>query len=108
MISASPSSPFLRDGQPLPGAFGGNLARVTCNALSTRTGHFLFVSEQFEKLAAQIGNAGRVSPPGSPASGAAGGRGSTHPPRLPSIKVNHVAHVFVSLSETKFTAECVA
>jgi hypothetical protein len=31
-----------RDGQLHPGVIGGNLARVTCNALSSQTGLFLF------------------------------------------------------------------
>lgn len=42
MNTTSPSSPDLRDGQPLPGAFGGNLARVLSDAPSASAGHFLF------------------------------------------------------------------
>lgn len=115
MISpASPSAPISSlDGQLLPGAIGGNLARVTCNALSSQTGHFLFL-EQPQQFGAQYTDAGRVYLL-SPASAGAVSRGfpSSHPPRpfhfvLP--KVNHITHreapIFVD--ETKFTRSAFA
>jgi hypothetical protein len=90
----------------LPGS-GGNLARVTCNALSSQTGHFLF-SEQLQQLAAQFTNAGGVSSFSPTSAGAASNRRALMSAKsrpLPFSEVNHVAHVRLSLCETKFTTE---
>lgn len=97
MNSAMLSSPRLRVSKPFPGA-GGNLARVTCNALSSQTGRFLFSLQQPQKFGAQFTNAGGVfsfSPySAGAASRQAGSLAKSRP--LPFSKVNHVAHNCVS------------
>jgi hypothetical protein len=102
------SAPFRRfprsfgDGKLLPGVRGGNLARVTCNALSTRTGHFLFVSKQLKKLLRQITNAGGVSSFSPTSAGAASNRRAlmSAKSRPHVIQVDHVAHVVLLPSFT--------
>jgi hypothetical protein len=94
----------------LPGS-GGNLARVTCNALSTRTGHFLFMSKQLQKLLRQITNAGGVSSFSPTSAGAASNRRALMSAKsrpLPFSEVNYVAHVRLSFCETKFNRSAVA
>jgi hypothetical protein len=82
------------NGKLLPGVRGGNLARVTCNALSSQTGHFLFSLKQPQKFGAQFTNAGRGSSPSSTSAGAAFYRRAlmSAKSRPHVIQVNHVAH----------------
>jgi hypothetical protein len=108
MKSARLSPPHSsRDNPLLPGAYSGNLARVLFGAPSASAGHLSFMSEQFKKLLRQITNAGGVSsfPPTS--AGAASNRRAlmSAKSRPHVIQVNHIAHVCVSLCETKFTTE---
>jgi len=102
------------DGKLLPGVRGGNLARVISNALSSQTGHFLFMSEQFQKLLRQITDTGRVAMfPGSASAPAAPPHGSVSrrvPQALSFVlpEVNHVAHFPVSRCETLFNRSAFA
>jgi hypothetical protein len=90
------------NGKLLPGVRGGNLARVTCNALSSQTGHFLFSLKQPQKFGAQFTNAGGVfslSPySAGAASRQAGSLAKSRP--LPFSEVNYVAHVVLLPSFT--------
>jgi hypothetical protein len=86
----------------LPGS-GGNLARVTCNALSSQTGHFLFSLKQPQKFGAQFTNAGGVSSFSPTSAGAASNRRALMSARsrpLPFSEVNHVAHIILLSSFT--------
>ena len=109
MISpASPSAPTSSlDGQLLPGAIGGNLARVTCNALSSQTGHLLFkVTQRVEKLLREHGSGDPSLREGSTARAALTGarRNAAKSLSLPFHHVDHFTHrgapIFVD--ETKF------
>lgn len=87
---------------------GGNLARVTCNALSSQTGHFLFRRvEQPSQLRAQIQSGGQVfvsrhlTSTGAAQTVALPDRSKPLP--SPFIQVNHVAHVSVSRCEPIIT-----
>ena len=88
----------------LPGS-GGNLARVTCNALSSQTGHLLFSLKQPQEFGAQFTNAGGVSSFSPTSAGAASNRRAlmSAKSRPHVIQINHVAHVPVSRCETKLT-----
>ena len=103
---------YFRDGQLLPGAIGGNLARVVRNAPSLRRVAFLFL-EQPQQFGAQITDAGRGFPPFSSAGEGAVSRGfpSSHPPRpYIFLHVDHFTHrgapIFVD--ETKFNRSAFA
>jgi hypothetical protein len=94
----------------LPGS-GGNLARVISNALSSQTGHFLFMSKQLKKLLRQFTNAGGVSSFSPTSAGAASNRRALMSAKsrpLPFSEVNYVAHVRLSFCETKFNRSAVA
>lgn len=87
---------------------GGNLARVTCNALSSQTGHFLFWRvEQPSQLRAQIQSGGqvfvslRLTSAGAAQTVALPDRSKPLPSPFP--KINHVAHVSVSRCEPIIT-----
>ena len=86
---------------------GGNLARVTCNASSSQTGHSLFQRvEQPSQFRAQIRSSGQVSSFGLTSTGAAQiGALLVRAKSLPSPfpKINHVAHVSVSRCEPIIT-----
>jgi len=102
-ISPAPLRRFPRsfgDGKLLPGVRGGNLARVISNALSTRTGHFLFVSKQLKKLLRQVTNAGGVSSFPSHSAGAASRRRCNAKSRPHVIQIDHVAHIILLPSFT--------
>ena len=100
------------NGKLLPGVRGGNLARVTCNALSSQTGHFLFSLKQPQKFGAQFTNAGGVFSFSPYSAGAAsrqvGSLANLRP--LPFSKVNHFAHVdgFPSVGMTEDNTEAFA
>ena len=88
---------------------GGNLARVTCNALSTQTGHLLFkVTQRVEKLLREHGSGDPSLLEGSTAraalTGAMPDRAKSLSLRFPFVEVNHDTHrgapIFVG--ETKF------
>lgn len=99
------------DGKLLPGVRGGNLARVTCNALSSQTGHFLFSLKQPQKFGAQFTNAGGVFSFSPTSAGAASNRRALMSAKsrpLPFSEVNYVAHVRLSFCETKFNRSAVA
>lgn len=101
-MNSAPLRRFPRsfgDGKLLPGVRGGNLARVTCNALSSQTGRFLFSLKQPQKFGAQFTNAGRGFSPSSTSARAAFYRRALMSAKsrpLPFSKVNHVAHNCVS------------
>ena len=105
---ASLSSPLPRDSQLLPGAIGGNLARVLFDAPSASAGHFL-LPEQFEKFAAQFTNAGGGRSLPSTSAGAMreaavfSGKSRPH-----VIQIDHVAHFRLSRCERKFNRSAFA
>jgi hypothetical protein len=109
-MTISPASryPQLDGTLILPGS-GGNLARVTCNALSSQTGHLLFSLKQPQEFGAQFTNAGGVSSFSPTSAGAAsrqaGSLAKSRP--LPFSEVNHVAHV-LSPYERKFNRSAFA
>lgn len=97
-------------------ACGGNLARVTCNALSSRVGHFLFqITQRVQKLLREYGSGGQVfsfvlTTARAALTGACRNAAKSLLPLFPSVQVNHFTHrgapIFVD--ETKFNRSAVA
>ena len=111
-MNSAPLRRFPRsfgDGKLLPGVRGGNLARVTCNALSSQTGHFLFSLKQPQEFGAQFTDAGGVFSFSPYSAGAASRQASSLAKSrpLPFSEVNHVAHV-LSPYERKFNRSAFA
>lgn len=98
----------------LPPVCGGNLARVTCNALSTQTGHLLFkVTQRVQKLLCEHSSGDPSLREGSTARAALIGARRNAAKSLSPLPFHHVDHFThrgspIFVDETKFNRRAVA